>query len=72
MTDVLTTQQVADLLQLHRYTVTAMLRDGRLRGVRTGDGRNARWRISRQALDEYLGVRARGQSHAGALRAADV
>jgi len=46
----LTAQQVADYLQVDFRTVYALLRSGKLQGVKVGRV----WRISRAALDEFL------------------
>src|SRR5512141_2359095 len=50
MSDLLTTRQLMDLLQLDRTTIYRMLNDGRLPGVRVG----GQWRFSRQAIDQWF------------------
>ena len=50
MTELLTSKQVQDLLQLDRTTIYRMLKDGRLSGVKVG----SQWRFRRQEIDELL------------------
>jgi excisionase family DNA binding protein len=50
----LTVNEAAAALSLNVQTVRAWLRSGRLRGLRTGDGKNARWRVPESALGETL------------------
>lgn len=49
----LTVEQVAEQLQVTTETVRRWLRAGELQGVRL-PARNAGWRISRKALNEWL------------------
>lgn len=72
MTEVLTAKEAAGVLRLHVRQVYDLLGAGKIAGARTSDGRNARWRIPRQAVDEFLGVRARASGQARALRAEDI
>ncbi len=50
MTDLLTTRQLMDLLQLDRTTIYRMVNDGRLPALRVG----GQWRFSRQAIQALL------------------
>lgn len=50
MTELLTTKQVQDLLQVDRTTVYRMLKDGRLAGIKVG----SQWRFPRQEIDDLL------------------
>ena len=50
MTDLLTTKQLLELLQLDRTTVYRMLREGRLPGFKVG----GQWRFSRQEIEGWL------------------
>lgn len=50
MTELLTSKQVQDLLQVDRTTVYRMLKDGRLTGIKVG----SQWRFRRQEIDELL------------------
>jgi len=55
---VLTSEQVAAVLQLKRRTVANMLNRGELRGVKVGKG----WRVSRAALMQFMeGARLTGE-----------
>jgi excisionase family DNA binding protein len=49
----LTVEEVADYLNVHRDTVYAMVRSGRLRGFQLG-GRKAGWRISETDLRHFV------------------
>ena len=49
----LTIEQVADRLQVHRATITALINDGRLRALRLGKI----WRVPLGAIEEYLAER---------------
>lgn len=51
MTEYKTINQVARELGYHRRTVETWLLSGKLRGVKVNNGR---WRISSDALDEFL------------------
>lgn len=72
MMDILTRREAAELLRLHPNVVSGLLQTGALAGVRTTDTAHGHWRIPRQAIDDYLGVRSRMSGHAGALRADEV
>jgi excisionase family DNA binding protein len=55
-----TVREVADILQMHEETVRALLRSGRLKGIKLGPhptlpGR-FEWRITEQALRIFLGL----------------
>jgi excisionase family DNA binding protein len=50
MSELLTTKQVQDLLQVDRTTVYRMLNDGRLSGMKIGH----QWRFPRQEVDRLL------------------
>ncbi len=50
MEDLLTTQQVLDLLQINRITVYRMLQDGRIKGVKIGQ----QWRFPRREVERLL------------------
>jgi len=50
MTDLLTTKQLLELLQLDRTTVYRMLSEGRLPGFKVG----GQWRFSRQEIQAWL------------------
>ena len=50
MEEVLTLEEVAEKLRLNERTVTRLINDGKLRGIRIGN----RYRIPRIALDEFL------------------
>lgn len=51
MSELLTTKQVQDLLNVDRITVYRMLKDGRLHGIKVGQ----QWRFPRKELDAFLG-----------------
>jgi len=54
--EILTPMQIAEYLQLSRNTVYALLRTGQIRAV-GGNGPNRfcrSWRVSKQALRDYL------------------
>jgi len=50
MSDLLTTRQLEDLLQVDRTTIYRMLGDGRLSGIKVG----GQWRFSRAAIEAWL------------------
>ncbi|MGD8821560.1 MAG: PocR ligand-binding domain-containing protein [Anaerolineales bacterium] len=50
MTELLTSKQVQDLLQVDRTTVYRMLKDGRLTGVKVG----RQWRFRRREIDDLI------------------
>jgi len=50
MSDLLTTRQLQDLLQVDRVTIYRMLSDGRLNGFKIG----GQWRFSRQEIEDWL------------------
>ena len=51
MSELLTTKQLQELLQVDRITVYRMLNDGRLKGVKVGN----QWRFSQNEIDRLLG-----------------
>jgi excisionase family DNA binding protein len=57
---VLTSEQVAAVLQLKRRTVANMLGRGELQGVRVGKS----WRVSRTALMQFVGEDGRDEAEA--------
>lgn len=50
----LTVNEVAAALSLNAQTVRGWLRSGKLRGLRTGDGKGAVWRVPESALTQAL------------------
>jgi len=52
--DILTIEQVAELLHLHVMTVYRLAREGRLPGFKVG----ARWRFRRDVLESWMADRA--------------
>jgi len=50
MSDLLTTRQLQELLQVDRITIYRMLNDGRLSGFKVG----GQWRFSRQEIEKWL------------------
>jgi excisionase family DNA binding protein len=50
----LTVEEAAAALSLNVQTVRVWLRNGKLRGLRTDEGRNGRWRVPESALVEAL------------------
>jgi len=50
MSDLLTTRQLQELLQVDRITIYRMLNDGRLTGFKVG----GQWRFSRQEIEKWL------------------
>jgi excisionase family DNA binding protein len=65
---VLTSEQVAAVLQLKRRTVTNMLDRGELQGVKVGKS----WRVSRTALMQFVGDDGRGDVEAEVKAKAEV
>lgn len=57
MSDLLTTRQVQELLQVDRTTIYRMLKDGRLTGVKVGH----QWRFPAQQIENLLNGRALSQ-----------
>lgn len=53
-TTALTVEDVARKLQLTPGTVRRLLRLGKLRGVKTSEGKGGDWRVSEASLAEYL------------------
>ena len=47
----LTVRDIAERMQVSEYTVCVWLKSGKLRGAKVG---GFRWRISEDALDEYV------------------
>jgi excisionase family DNA binding protein len=52
MSDLLTSKQVQDLLQVDRVTIYRMLNDGRLTGVKIGN----QWRFPKADIDRLMGI----------------
>lgn len=52
--EILTVDQVADLLHLHSMTVYRLAKEGRLPGFKVG----GRWRFHRNTLEEWMVDRA--------------
>jgi len=50
----LTVAQVAERLQLTVRTIRKFLREGKIRGIKTSEGKGGDWRIPESALEEYL------------------
>ena len=50
----LTVDEAAAALSLNPQTVRVWLRNGKLRGLRTGEGRNGQWRVPESAIVESL------------------
>ena len=50
MSELLTSRQVQDLLQIDRTTIYRMLKDGRLSGIKVG----SQWRFKRQEIEDLL------------------
>jgi excisionase family DNA binding protein len=48
--ELLTVDEVANILRLNVRTIWRMLKDGRLKGIRLGGG----WRIPKEELDRLL------------------
>jgi excisionase family DNA binding protein len=57
LTDLLTTKQLQELLQVDRITIYRMLQDGRLSGFKVG----GQWRFSRQEIEAWLEQRQRNR-----------
>ena len=53
MDDLLTTQQIQEILQVNRITIYRMLKDGRLTGIKFGH----QWRFSRQEVEQLISGR---------------
>lgn len=51
---VMTIDQVADYMQLHRRTVLRHLHAGHIRGTKTADTPGAPWRILKSEVDKFL------------------
>lgn len=64
--EVLTAQEVADLLRCNLRTVYALLKHGKLHGVRIGQqaGREKGWRIPRAEVERFLLSAERGHPEA--------
>jgi excisionase family DNA binding protein len=58
--DLLTPDEVAELLKVKRTTIMNWLRDGKLPGIKLGDGKAAEWRVERSDLEAYLQSRKTG------------
>lgn len=60
MSDLLTTKQLQELLQIDRTTIYRMLKDGRLTGVKVGN----QWRFPRAEVEAQLAGTARASGQA--------
>ena len=49
-----TTAQVAEVLQIDPTEASRLIRAGRIRGFRATPGRTAPWRVTEDALAEYI------------------
>jgi len=58
---ILDVYMAADLLSVHRNTIMAMLKDGRLEGVKVGRA----WRIEKQAIRDLLDGRTQKRQGVG-------
>jgi excisionase family DNA binding protein len=67
MSDLLTTRQLQDLLQIDRVTIYRMLGDGRLTGFKVG----GQWRFSRQEVEGWLQEQRASLDVAGPADTAD-
>lgn len=54
MQDLLTTQQAADVLQVHHRTLRRWANEGKIECVRLGDSVKAQMRFTREALERFL------------------
>jgi len=52
-TELYTIQQIMSKIQMSDETIYRYIRRGKLKAIRVG----GRWRVSREALDEFLGVK---------------
>ncbi len=50
----LTVAEAAEALSLNPQTVRVWLRSGKLRGLRTNEGKNGQWRVPESAVREPL------------------
>ena len=50
----MTVNEVADVLQISRSTVTALIESGKLRGINTGNRRRNFWRVHEVDLLQYV------------------
>jgi len=55
--ELLTINEVADMLKLKPKTVGNWLRAGKLPGVKLGDGPAAEWRVKKEDLESYINSR---------------
>ena len=53
MKEVMTAREVADVLRVHPYTVTGLIRSGKLKAFKVSN----RYRVTRQSLDEFMNVK---------------
>ena len=53
MTAVLTIDEAAEQLRVSRFTISRLIKSGRLKAVRTGSF-GGRWLISAKAIDEFM------------------
>jgi excisionase family DNA binding protein len=54
MDELLTTEQVAEYLQMHVVTVRTMCACGELPSINISPGRRASWRVARADLEAWL------------------
>ena len=52
--EVMTPCEVADILRSQPTVIIRLLRSGKMGGIKVG----GKWRITRQSLNEYLGITA--------------
>lgn len=60
MTEHLTPQQAADLAKVSRTTIMQALKSNELKGVQ---GNNGRWKITKEAIEDWLSLRPATLSH---------
>jgi len=54
MKEVMTATEVAEILRVHPYTVTSLIRSGKLKAFKVSN----RYRIRREELEEFMNVRS--------------
>ncbi|HHY76745.1 MAG TPA: helix-turn-helix domain-containing protein [Firmicutes bacterium] len=57
MDELLTTEEVANILKVSPRTILRWIHAGTLAAVKLGEGRRSEWRIRRQDLNEYIEAR---------------
>jgi excisionase family DNA binding protein len=72
MPRIYTVHEVAQILQMHEETVRALLRSGRLQGIKLGPHATLpgrfEWRITEDALRAFLGLEPEAADAASAQR----